>query len=989
MTDSLVLAEQFELLGGGVASTIPECAGAKFRLGPGYDLGAPDPQPSFVASLILDGERPVGRRSSNRNPAIPLVIQVPSTGSSQNDRATLAAAREMVVRAIDQETFTLKWTREGALPLVLDCYRASATVVDYSLSLDHGLVSTMALTFQAAPFGRSDVPVIADFPSPITGKSAPGSTVLIDGYTTVTGTHWSQSLQGPGSFSAFWNSGTDGTGQAASYTRSGIGPFSLAGLNGLTVWAGFGSTVYFPWWGLRGAGPVQFTFTLTDGTHSASTHVTRRVKTSNSSFVPVWQRIRVPVPVTGSLNLSAITGYTIKVSGRAAGDLPYTELYLDTFQAVAYATTAAQQPVTGTVIDLAGIAGSARSPFTLQIEQPAGTVSQHTKVYSTPGDFLHLAAAGTTAIQRAEAYGAGGKGSTDTQHLFRAAGGGGEYHGEPGVPVTPGSTYPVHVPAGGSANSGVADSASFTGDGGLVVLAHGGSNRADDTATSGPGGTGAAAAQQLAGQQGNFDGGIGNWAGSGNANVSADTTQHQAGTGSLKLASIASGDMSAGSCATGNILTQGEPCDPLFPVIVNGFARASTAGRSCSLGAEFFDVSGVSLASAFGSDTSDVTSAWTAMATATLTPPAGSVWCRARTRAKATGAANEVHWFDSLTLTSGTVSAGGQGGAGGSAGPFPGGGGGAGGPSGSGGNGGGFATGTGGTSGGGLAGAGGASGIVFPSRPGKTAGGGGAGAVAVLMTTPGGTGARGAVSLTYNQTGGSKTIVVHRPGFDAPDTLSPYIPLNTADTPDGTTEYQVPSLIAGQPGRFGSTYTVYLVSAAWNNPSASRTLTVTVNHYEQQGGTVYVQSTSRTVTPANLASQLVNMGDLTIPDHQIPDSNTNAYFTITITSGNTSDSFQDCLFLDTLGSSVIIESPTAYVSYWLDAPSGLPDLGGVYGSMFDRGDAVSVLAYSQVSGPPMTVDPLGNQALLIYSADGSAPSAELTFYPAWMIDRLS
>jgi hypothetical protein len=277
-----------------------------------------------------------------------------------------------------------------------------------------------------------------------------------------------------------------------------------------------------------------------------------------------------------------------------------------------------------------------------------------------------------------------------------------------------------------------------------------------------------------------------------------------------------------------------------------------------------------------------------------------------------------------------------------------------------------------------------------PVKAGKTAGGGGAGAANPLPgTLAGGKGANGAVALTYTQTAGSKTIVIHRPSFDAPDTLSPYVALNSGDTPDGGTEYQVPSLIAGQPGRFGSTYTIYLVNASWNNPSASRTLTVTVNHYEQQGGTNYPQSTSRSVTPNNLNSQLVNMGELTIPDHSIPDDNTNAFFTVTITSGNTADSFQDVLFLDTLGSSVIIESPSAYVSYWIDAPEGSLDMGGVYGSMFDRGDAVSVLAYAQVSGPPMTVDPYGNQALLLYSADAQAPSAELTFFANWMLERLS
>ena len=71
------------------------------------------------------------------------------------------------------------------------------------------------------------------------------------------------------------------------------------------------------------------------------------------------------------------------------------------------------------------------------------------------------------------------------------------------------------------------------------------------------------------------------------------------------------------------------------------------------------------------------------------------------------------------------------------------------------------------------------------------------------------------------------------------------------------------------------------------------------------------------------------------------------------------------------------------------ADPGLSRLGNVLGSKFDRTDAVSVLAYATVSGPPLTVDPAGNQALLVYSADGLAPSAELTFFPSWMIDRLS
>ena len=43
MFDSLVLANQIELLYGGVASANPLCPGAMFRLQPGANPGAPQP----------------------------------------------------------------------------------------------------------------------------------------------------------------------------------------------------------------------------------------------------------------------------------------------------------------------------------------------------------------------------------------------------------------------------------------------------------------------------------------------------------------------------------------------------------------------------------------------------------------------------------------------------------------------------------------------------------------------------------------------------------------------------------------------------------------------------------------------------------------------------------------------------------------------------------------------------------------------------------
>jgi len=158
--------------------------------------------------------------------------------------------------------------------------------------------------------------------------------------------------------------------------------------------------------------------------------------------------------------------------------------------------------------------------------------------------------------------------------------------------------------------------------------------------------------------------------------------------------------------------------------------------------------------------------------------------------------------------------------------------------------------------------------------------------------------------------------------------------------------------------------------------------------YEQAGGTSYSQTTQvRSVVPNNLASKLVNLASLTIPDHAVNSDNTQAFFTVTVLSSDTADRFQDVLFLDTQGSTIIIESPVGYTSYWIDEPAVDREIGFIGGSQFDRGDAVSVMAYAKVSGPPLHVDPLGSAQLFLYVADAAAPSAQMTYYPRWQLDR--
>ena len=833
MTDSLIIAEQIELIGapGGVASTNPLCPGAKFRLMPGYDQSAPQPTTDIVGSLLLDGERPFGRRASNRTISLPIMIWAPNF-------YVLAQAREVLLAAVNAQTWTLRWTRDTAgplagmttsMPLIFDCFRAQPTVVKYGGpdQFNRNPISLITLTFQALPYGRSSDPVVVDFQAPIAGKSVPPSPVPIDAFTSVSGTNWSASLLGPTGNSAYWTTGSTGKGAGpATYTRSGLGPLNLAGLSAITFWAGFGSTNYFPRWGLKLAGPVQFGLTLTDGTNTLSMAVSVTVRMSNNSLAPVWQQIGLQIPTTlGPINMAAITGYTLTVSNRQSGDLNYTELYVAGLTAGPPSNAPQVQPVAGAVYSMAGLVGSARTPVSLQLQQQVPTtaqVVQHLTVTGAGNWTAPPALVGTTI--RCQVVAAGGKGSTDSGFTGRGGGGAAEYAEEPSLAVTPGRSYSYYIPAGGSTASGAPPQATFAGDS-VTVVANSGQNNPNNTTTGAAAGTG-----------------------------SANTIHHPGGAGGAGSSSCGGGGGGAGG--------------------PTGAGSAGTAGSS----------------------------------------------------------------------------------------------GGAGGAPGSG-------SGPGGTGGQGRAGSGG---------QGQLAGGGGAGG---CYDQPGGNGAPGEIILTYTVTQGFKTLVVHRPNPDAPTTLTPFVSPSVNDTPNGAIQYPVVSQVPNVNARFGSTYTIVLVNYSWNNPTASRTLTVTVNQYEQAGGVCYSESVSLAVTPSALAGPLVDLGELTLPIQQMPVDNLNGYFTITVASTNTADRFQDVLFLDTMGQTIMVQSPTAYYQYFIDEPPTNMDLGNIMGSMFDRADAVSVLAYATVSGPTPYADPFNNQLLMVYAAEG-APSCEMTYYPRWWIDRV-
>src|ERR1700691_4108531 len=193
MADSLQLGGVIELLGGGsgVVSTLT--------------LGSPQPIIDIVESLVLNGERPYGTRASNRTVTLPVSITAP-------DRITLAGAVETLLQLIDQQTWTLQWTRDPGtgtpLPLILDCFRANPSKPVYNLIDAQQFSADITVEVQALPYGRSDVAQQLTFASPISGTTPPPAPVTLDNFTSVTALrYWSRStISVVGSYSARFDS---------------------------------------------------------------------------------------------------------------------------------------------------------------------------------------------------------------------------------------------------------------------------------------------------------------------------------------------------------------------------------------------------------------------------------------------------------------------------------------------------------------------------------------------------------------------------------------------------------------------------------------------------------------------------------------------------------------------------------------------------------------------------------------------------------------
>jgi hypothetical protein len=166
----------------------------------------------------------------------------------------------------------------------------------------------------------------------------------------------------------------------------------------------------------------------------------------------------------------------------------------------------------------------------------------------------------------------------------------------------------------------------------------------------------------LTGDASTFEAGIANWTGAGNATIARSTAQFHSGVASLSLTSVAAGNMQAASCGAAQVFDTltgvpglGMKCNAGDTVNLKAWFRAATVGRSCNIGADFYDINGTQIGSTLrGSNITDTTVGQT-QATAAVTAPGGTAYARANPQVVSTAAGGEQHFTDDVTMDRGAV----------------------------------------------------------------------------------------------------------------------------------------------------------------------------------------------------------------------------------------------------------------------------------------------------------------------------------------------
>lgn len=1022
MSDSLVLG-MIEVLSGGVPCGLPQCPNAIFRLGTGFSLSAPQWTSDKVAGLLLDGEQITNLRASNRQPVIPVTILVPSTGDIMADRTTLATAREILLMTCSQENWQLTWTRDGGDPLVFDCQGVSSTVVAYSQPLDWGLVSLVEISCEAFPFGHSEDQEAIALTSPSTMWDLPPAPVTLDDYNTA-----SNYLQGNWVYST-WDTTTfdngistwldvsghatiarttaqahSGTGSLA-VTCSVAGSMSVAHNAGANATGGQflpvnpGDTVTVRGWWRAAATPrsvnIGADFYNNNGVQVGGTLRGSNVTDSTSAWTQVTASLTAPAnaaycranaecqsPVLNEVHYLDDVWLDGGAIESAVGSQQWTQSTV-----VASGTRSARWSRawhSAPTYDSPTIASSnitGRTKFTVFVGL-ATTVSQWSTWHRGTVHFSVTLydASGNSITGRAR------------RHCYASA--------LSTAPHWQLVTIPIPQVASGFDYTTVSRYALTAWNkvdpgGGLVLQSGAFFNLPQAVATSTANNLTRGALHTLPGIIGSARGPLGIQCQPGPSSIASTAVFTTVGNNNwlcpagVTLVSKAeawggggggagSGGLNNNSNAGGGGGGGGEYAQEINMPVTAGNTYVAVVGAAGTHGA----------INNQGNNAGDST--FTAASGPVLRAHGGNGGATVPSNVRGgggSGSTNYIHYSGGDGRPDNNYGE-----------TFGGGGGGSGGPTGAGNDGGH----PGGASAVYLGGPGGDGGWSDPAKyntgraPSVGPGGGGGGGAYRNDNTNsgGGDGASGQVKLTYGASGiiPLVSLLAHMPDPEQPAALSPIVAVgNGADTPNGATEYTVP-VVGGLAARFDGSYTVFLIgSGTWGSPTVSRTVTVQIRQYPYSGGTAITTTLSRTFTPStDIVNGYVDMGQITLPLAEIATGNiTAAYFTLTVTSGQTADRYLDVVFLDTQGQTVLINTTgTGWNNIWIDAQDREHDLGGVYGSDADRDRAYSLTSWvDRWPGGAFMVRPDSHNRLLLYAQQG-CPAATLTYLPHYLVDRV-
>jgi hypothetical protein len=1009
--DSLVIGNIIELLGGGVPSTHPQCQGAMFRLAPGWDMSSPQYAADTVATLLLGGGLPIGQHVDNRKPKFPIVIQVPSTGVIDNDRATLAGAREVLTQAVSADRWVLEWTREGGMTLVFDCFHADPVIVTHSLPQDEGLISQIEVTFQAMPYGRSDSVELIPFNSPSTGWVAPPASVTVDDYSTIANWLTGDSASFEGS-AGTWVGLTNATvarstaqfhGGAASLaiTATALGnAVAAACAAGSAATLGMpclaGDSVNVGGW-FRAATTAR---TIQPGAQFydyTGTAIGTPVYAAGAADVTTgWTNI------TGAVTAPAGAAYAIDVSqvvSAAAAEVHYQD-DMSINRGAIFSLVNLNQFVQSSVVAFGGhclrwLRTTHDSPdYKHPLPAPLNIygltrisvwVGLGTNTYS---QWHHGRA--TLAITLTDATGL--TVTTTITATVRASGLITAPYWQKVSGLLPQNTsfdYTNVV----SYELTCWNRVETGGNQVLQAEAYFDTLRADAPATGAPGPRGAvyflpgvigtapaaltfqlqpgpSTAQQTA---------LFTTSGSNNWTAPAGVTNVQ----KAEAWAAGGGGGSAGADGAGGGGGGEYACEYNIPVTALSVYQAVVGNGGLG------GVTGSNHAGTYGGNSSFLGNGGFGVLAHGGQP--GGIGSSHADGDGGTGSSNSVHFSggEGQDISTGEPRGGGGGGSGGTGSPGR-----DGGPSGEP-----VYQGAPPVTGGGPGGNGGEY-TILPHAGQRAStgpgGGGGGGAIGSGGMSYGGGGGRdGQVRLTWSAVAAAalKTAVVHLPPRDAPSSIAPFIATgNGTDTPNGGTVYSAP-LTGTQQARYRGVYQVILTNSVWNTPTATRTVTLTVQQHKADGTTVSTQLT-RSFIPntdpdhVNILNGLVLMGVVVLPLSPISPGNNTDVIQITVNDTNTADRFLDTLLLDTTGQTVVYSSSASGVNnLWVTEPDIGLDFGYVYGSQADWDQAGSVMGDCVVmSGGPMAAMP-GDNPLLVYSVQG-APAVQASYQPRWLLERL-